>query len=147
MESGAGRALATARWIVTLVYVVPLVVFPMVGRIVQMGRTMEAEALRVVALVLVVVGLADYALSLALERRFLARARAEAETDRGRNAVVTAALVVAALGASPAVYGLVLTLMGAPTWGSACYVLCAVHGLHLMVRWPAYQRAAEGATY
>jgi len=147
MESDARRVLATARWIVTLMYVVPLVVFPVVGRMVKVGAAVDAEGLRVLALVLGIVGLGDYAISLVLEQRFLAQARARAETKSGHNAVVTAALVVAALGASLAVYGLVLTLLGAPKWGSLFYVLCAAHGLHLMVRWPRYARAAEGAPY
>jgi hypothetical protein len=57
--------------------------------------------------------------------------------------VVTVAVVTAAFGASLAVYGLIVTLLGAPAWGGVLYVLCAVHGLHLMMRWPNYAAAAE----
>jgi len=78
-------------------------------------------------------------ISLLVERRLLAQAR-----DAGApQSVVTAAVVTAAFGASLAVYGLVVTVLGAPAWGAAFYVLCAVHGLHLMIRWPSYAQAVE----
>ena len=147
MESEGRRALATARWIVTLTYVVALVVLPMAGRLFQVQAAIDAEELRILAFVLAMVALGDYAISLLLEHRLLAQARAAAETKSGHDSVVTTAVVVAALGASLAVYGLVLTLLGAPMWGAVCYVLCAIHGLHLMIRWPRYQRAAERAPY
>jgi len=51
------------------------------------------------------------------------------------------------LGASLAVYGLVLAVLGAPGWGYVLFVLCLVQGMHLMIRWPDYERAAESDTY
>ena len=147
MERETKRGLARAQLVATLIYVVPLVVFPMVGRMVKVNATLDAEGLRVLALALGVAGVADYGISLFLEQRMLARAGAEAEAEGSQNPVMIAALVVASMGASLAVYGLVLTLLGAPGWGAALYVLCAAHGLHLMIRWPRYARAAEGAAH
>lgn|GEM_PF-3301743 len=138
-------SLATARWIATLMYVVPLVVFQFVGKAVELEMELEPDVLKILFGVLVVVGIVDYGVSLGIERFLLAKARAN-QANRPEP-VVTAALVVSALGVSLAVYGLVLTLMGAPAWGAAFYVLCAGHGLHLMLRWPAYVAAAEGAPH
>lgn len=147
--------LATAQWIVTFMYVIPLVVFPFVPRIVAPNFDMDATTLSVLAAVFLVAGLADYGVSLFLERLLLAKARAvvdPAQTDRAATSfpsnaspVLTAALVVGGLGASLAVYGLVLTLLGARVWGAVLYVLCCVHGFHLVIRWPRYSRAAAGA--
>lgn len=145
MEGDGRRRPGRAQLVATLIYVVPLVVFPMVGRMVKVSATVDAETLRVLALALGVVGVADYGISLFLEQRMLARARRSGTT--AASAVFSTAAVVASFGASLAVYGLVLTLLGAPGWGAALYVLCAVHGLHLMIRWPRYARAAEGAAY
>jgi hypothetical protein len=137
------RTLATARAIVTLLYVIPLVIFPFVPRLVGPEVSVGADALRVLAPALIVVGVMDYAISLFLEQKMLTQAR----VSRQHNQVATAAIVVAALGASLAVYGLVLTLLGAASWGAVLYVLCAAHGLHLIVRWPRYARATQGTPY
>ncbi len=145
MEGDGRRGLARAQLVATLIYVVPLVVFPMVGRMVKVSATVDGESLRVLALALGVVGAADYGISLFLEQRMLARGRTGGTT--AASAVFSTAVVVASFGASLAVYGLVLTLVGAPGWGAALYVLCAAHGLHLMIRWPRYARAAEGAAH
>ncbi|UCC67044.1 MAG: hypothetical protein JSV79_07790, partial [Armatimonadota bacterium] len=96
----------------------------------------------VVTLVLGTVAAVDYVLSLVLEQRLLARRAAG-----GHSPVVTAAVLVAAFGVSLAVYGLVLTLLGEPKWGALLYVLCALHGLHLMIRWPRYERVVRGGPY
>jgi F0F1-type ATP synthase membrane subunit c/vacuolar-type H+-ATPase subunit K len=101
------------------------------------------DTLRLLALALVMIGIADYAISLVLEHKMLAQARA----IRRHSLVLTTAIIVAAFGAGLAVYGLVLTLLGAPSWGAVLYVLCAAHGLHLMMRWPRYVRASEGTPY
>ena len=135
----------TARWIVTMMYIGPLVVFPFVGRAVKSPISVDPQALRMLAIILAVVGLTDYGLSLFLERWLLARARSGSKA--GADPVVTAALTVSALGISLAAYGLVLTLLGAPRWGAMFYVGCALHGFHLMLRWPGYSRAAERAPY
>lgn len=146
METKTAKNLATARWIVISMYLVPLAIFPILGRTLELDVAVGAEELRILSFVLGMVALGDYALSLLLERKLLAQARA-GEARTGSSPLLAAAVVVAALGASIAIYGLVLTLLGAPRWGDACYILCAVHGLHLAIRWPRYQRIAEGAPY
>ena len=145
MEGHRSKALGTARLIATLTYVVPLVVFPVVPRVVETEMSVDAQTLAVLAAALGLIGIVDHGVSLFLEAKMLARVQSGAG-DR-RSGVVSAAVVVSAFGASLAVYGLVLTLLGAPVWGAAFYVLCAAHGLHLMIRWPSYQRAAEGPAY
>ena len=145
MQGDSGRALAQARLIAMLVYAGPLVVFPIVGRAAKASVSVDAEVLPVLAAVLGVVGVVDYGLSLFIEEKMLARARSGGR--QSQNAILATAVVVAAFGATLAVYGLVLTLLGAPGWGSAFYVLTAAHGLHLVLRWPRYERAAEGTPY
>ena len=151
-----GRAsLTSAQWIVTFMYVVPLVVFPFVPRFVQPDLDMGATTLRMLSAVLLIVGLVDYGVSLFLERLLLAKAQAvvgPAPADRAATSVpsnispvVTAALVVGGLGTSLAVYGLVLTLLGSRAWGAVLYVLCCLHGFHLLTRWPTYAHAVAGA--
>jgi hypothetical protein len=132
------RSLGTARLIATMMYVGPLVAFPWIGRLVKVGASLDPKVLPVLAAALLVVGIVDYGASLFVEAKLLAQAR-----GRGSQGLIAAATVTAAFGASLAVYGLVLTLLGARTWGSVLYVLCAVHGLHLIVRWPNYTQAAE----
>lgn len=144
MQPGA-QALATARWIATLMYVSALVVFQLVGRLASAPVELDAATMRVLAYALLAVGIVDYGLSLFLEKKLLAKAQsggAEASSS-----VVSAALIVSALGVSLAVYGLVLRLLGAPSWGAVFYMLCAIHGLHLIIRWPDYARAAQGTRY
>ena len=144
METGRGRSLATARCVATILYVVPLVVFPFVGRMVRPEVSIRADVLRMLGLALVVIGVVDYGISLFLERKMLP----PAGSGPGSPArALAAAALVASFGASLAVYGLVITLLGAPIWGAALYVMCAAHGFHLMVRWPRYARAAEGMPY
>ncbi len=144
MRAGS-QPLATARWIATLMYVLALVAFQLVGRLAAAPLEVDAATMTVLAYVLLAVGVVDYGLSLLLERWLLAKARSSA--GGASTAVVSAALVVSALGVSLAVYGLVVTLLGAPAWGALLYILCAVHGLHLIIRWPEYQRAAEMARH
>jgi F0F1-type ATP synthase membrane subunit c/vacuolar-type H+-ATPase subunit K len=133
------KALGTARLIATLLYVAPLVVFPWIGRTAKVSASLDPKVLGILVPALLFVGVTDYVISLLVERRLLAQAR-----DAGApQSVVTAAVVTAAFGASLAVYGLVVTLLGAPAWGGVFYVLCAVHGLHLMMRWPSYAQAVE----
>jgi len=139
MESDGRRALGTARLIAALLYAVPLVVFPMVGKAIQGSAGVDADTLPVLVVALGLVGIADYGVSLFLEGKLLKQARLAGPS--GRPSVVTAVTLVSAFGASLAVYGLVLTFLGAPSYGGMCYVLCAVHGLHLLIRWPRYERA------
>jgi F0F1-type ATP synthase membrane subunit c/vacuolar-type H+-ATPase subunit K len=133
------KALGTARLIATLTYAAPLVIFPWVGRMAIRLTPLEPKVQGILAPALLFVGVTDYVISLLVEARLLAQAR---EAGAARS-VVTAAVVTSAFGASLAVYGLVVTLLGAPAWGAALYLLCAVHGLHLMMRWPSYAAAAE----
>ena len=146
MESDGRRALGTARLIAALLYAVPLVVFPMVGKAIQGSGAVDADTLPVLVVAFGLVGIVDYAVSLFLEGKMLRQARAVGGQS-GRSSVVTAVTLVSAFGASLAVYGLVLTFLGAPSYGGMFYVLCAVHGLHLLIRWPRYERAAEGSPY
>lgn len=139
MESDGRRALGTARLMAALLYAVPLVVFPMVGKAIQGSGGVDADTLAMLVVVLGLVGIVDYGVSLFLEAKLLKRARLAGPS--GRNSVVTAVILVSAFGASLAVYGLVLTFLGAPSYGAMFYVLCAVHGLHLLIRWPRYERA------
>ena len=94
MERESAKRLITACWIVTMMYLGPLVVFQFVGHAVRPSSSLDPQTLGVLAAVL-------------------------------------------------AVYGLVLTLLGAPRWGAMFYVACALHGFHLMVRWPRYGRAVR----
>ena len=133
------KALGTARMIATLLYVAPLVIFPWIGRTAKVSASLDPKVLGILAPALLFVGVTDYVISLLVEGRLLAQAR-----DAGApQSVVTAAVVTAAFGASLAVYGLIVRLLGAPAWGAIFYVLCAVHGLHLMIRWPSYAQAVE----
>ena len=139
MESDGRRALGTARLIAALLYAVPLVVFPMVGKAIQGSGAVDADTLPVLVVAFGLVGIVDYGVSLFLEAKLLKQARLAGPS--GRPSVVTAVMLVSAFGASLAVYGLVLTFLGAASWGAMFYVLCAVHGLHLLMRWPRYGRA------
>ena len=143
MERESAKRLMTARWIVTMMYVGPLVVFQFVGRAIRPSPSLDPQTLGILAAVLAVVGIMDYGLSLFLERWLLGRPRSGGSVAP----VVSAAFIVSALGASLAVYGLVLTLLGAPWWGAMLYVACAFHGFHLMVRWPRYERAVRDTPY
>lgn len=58
----------------------------------------------------------------------------------------TAAIIVSALGVSLAVYGVVLALLSLTTFAWYLYGLCAVHGIHLQLRWDRYEEAARRAS-
>ena len=146
MESDGRKALGMARLIAALLYVVPLVVFPMVGKAIQGSGGVDAATLPMLAVMLWLVGVVDYGVSLFLEGKMLRQARALGGKS-GRASVATALILVSAFGASLAVYGLLLTYLGSPSHGGMFYVLCAVHGLHLLIRWPRYERAVEESPY
>ncbi len=145
MEGDARRAVGTAQLVVISMYLTALVALPLIGRFAKTHISVGAGALAAVTAALLVAGIAEYGMSLWLEGKLLARARSGA-ARRGQH-VVAAAVVVAALGESLAIYGLVLTLLGVPAWGAALYLLCAAHAFHLFLRWPRYVSAAEGAPY
>jgi len=139
MERESAKQLMTARWVVTMMYFGPLVVFQFVGRAVRPPTSLDPQTLGVLAAALSVVGVTDYVLSLFLEGWLLRKAR----DGNSPGSVVTAAFVVGALGVSLALYGLVLTLLGTPKWGAVFYIACVLHGFHLMVRWPRYEKAVR----
>ena len=132
-------ALGTARLIATLIYVGPLVIFPWVTRMAKIPTPPSAKVMGVLVPALRFVAVTDYVISLFIEARLLRQAR----HLRAPQSLVSAAVVTASFGASLAVYGLIVTMLGAPVWGAVFYVLCAAHGLHLMMRWPAYQQVVE----
>jgi fatty acid desaturase len=138
--------LTTVRWIAVAIYLCHLIAFQFAARMVKTQSPRDPEMLRLLLIMLVVVAVVDYGVSLWLERKQLAFARSSGG-ERGKAAVSSAAIVVAALGASLAVYGMVLAVLGAPVWGYALFVLCLVYGMHLMIRWSNYERAAEGEAY
>lgn len=139
MKVNRGQSLDTARWIAVAMYLAGLVIYPVIGVSVKPMTNVDPEVLRLLGPLFLVVAVADYAVSLVLERIMLARARARAG---GAAAAFTTVLIVSACGESLAVFGLVIHLLGSPNWALALYSLCAVHGLHLMIRWPEYDAAA-----
>ena len=137
-------SLAAARWIATFMYFTALGVYPVIGSVVSVQQPLEDEVLRVLGPALLAAGVGAYAVSLLLERLLLAQALSRPDREAK---VATTAVIVAALGESLGVFGLVLALLGSSSWAWGLYALCAAHGLHLLVRVPRYNRAAEGAPY
>ena len=137
-------SLGMARWIATVMYFTALGVYPVIGLVVRVQQPVEGETLRVLGPAVLAAGVGAYVVSLLLERTLLAQALSQPEREAK---AATAAVIVAAVGESLGVFGLVLALLGSPNWAWGLYALCAAHGLHLLVRWPRYARAAEGAPY
>jgi len=139
MQEERTRALATARLVVLLIYVVCLIVFPPLGRLLGSQARMPPDGLRLLSLVLTVVAVAEYGSSLFLEQNLLSGRSSAA----GSPSPAAAAIIVASLGASIAIYGFVLALLGAARWSMFFYALALLHGLHLGLRWYRYERAAR----
>ena len=139
MKVNRGHSLDTARRIAIAMYLSGLVIYPVIGVSVKPMTNVDPEVLRLLGPLFLVVAVVDYIVSLLLERILLARARGRAG---GAPAAITTVLIVSACGESLALFGLVIHLLGAPNWALALYSLCAVHGLHLMIRWPEYEAAA-----
>jgi len=139
MKVNRGHSLDTARRIAIAMYLTGLVVYPVIGVSVKPMTSVDPEVLRLLGPLFLAVAVADYIVSLLLERIMLARARA---TAGGAATAFTTVLIVSACGESLALFGLVIHLLGAPDWALALYSLCALHGLHLMTRWPQYDTAA-----
>jgi len=139
MKVNRSHSLDTARWIAIAMYLSGLVIYPVIGVSVKPMTNVDPEVLRLLGPLFLVVAVVDYIVSLLLERILLARARGRAG---GAAAAFTTVLIVSACGESLALFGLVIHLLGAPNWALALYSLCAVHGLHLMIRWPEYEAAA-----
>lgn len=135
-------SLGSARWIATALYFAALGVYPVIGSVVRVQRPADSEVLRVLGPALFAAGVGAYAVSLFLERTLLSQALSD---PVGEAKVASTAVIVAAIGESLGILGLVLALLGSPRWAWALYALCAAHGLHLLVRWPRYASAAEGA--
>ena len=161
MKVNRSHSLDTARWIAIAMYLSGLVIYPVIGVSVKPMTNVDPEAAfnpngnpSTPLNVLEAMGAEDNTdfssdpdvesvqclmFSLLLERILLARARGRAG---GAAAAFTTVLIVSACGESLALFGLVIHLLGAPNWALALYSLCAVHGLHLMIRWPEYEAAA-----
>ena len=139
MKVNRSHSLDTARWIAIAMYLSGLVIYPVIGVSVKPMTNVDPEVLRLLGPLFLVVAVVDYIVSLLQERIMLARARARAG---GAATALTTVLIVSACGESLALFGLVIHLLGAPNWALALYSLCAVHGLHLMIRWPEYEAAA-----
>jgi hypothetical protein len=139
MQGNRTLSLGVARWIVIALYFSGVVIYPVIGAAVTIRPAASAQALRLLGPLLLAAGVVDYIASLILERTLLSRAR---PATGGQTAAVTA-VIVSAFGESLAIFGLVLSLLGLPNWGLALYALCFVHGVHLGLRWPHYERAAE----
>jgi len=146
METDSGRSLATARLIAIAVYLVGLVVYPLVGLLAKVKAGVSAETLALLGPAMLGAGVAVYVASLVVERVLLTAGRRGLATRRPVK-VMSAAVVTAAFGESLAIFGLVISLLGAKGWGGLLYLLCLVHGIHLRMRWPSYEAVAAGETY
>jgi len=142
MERRQALSLPVARVLVIVVYATALVVYPAIGAMVKLPKALAPQTGQLLGIILLSVGGFEYLLSLWLERRLLARA---AERGDPQAAVVSAAMVVAAMGESLSLFGLVLALLSANAWALALYALCLLHGIHLALRWPDYEYAAQQA--
>jgi hypothetical protein len=136
-------SLSTARWIALVMYFAGLVTYPFVGAFVRTTPSLPADLMRVLPLILLGAGVVDYVFSLIIESMILAQARKAGNP----NGAATAAIVSASFGEGLAIFGFILTLGGAANWGVVLYALCLLHGVHLMLRWPNFERVASGETY
>jgi hypothetical protein len=133
-------SLSTARWIAIAIYFSGLVVYPIIGAMVKATPTLPVEAMRMLPLVLLGAATVGYVLSLIFEGMILAHAKKANNPSGAANAVI----VSAAFGETLAIGGLVLTLLGAGSWGIVLYALCFIHGVHLAIRWPKFEEVAGG---
>lgn len=133
-------SLSTARWVVLAAYLAGLVIYPLVGVLVKPVVSLPPELLRLLSMILLCAAVTLYIVSLIVEAMILARAR-RAENSGG---AATAAVITGAFGESIALFGLVLALLGAGSWGALLYGLCFVHGVHLMIRWPNLEAVTDG---
>ena len=135
-------SLGVARWVAIVMYFTALGVYPVIGSVAGGKQPLDGETLRVLGPALLAAGIGAYAVSLFLEGKLLSQALSD---PVGEAKVASTAVIVAAIGESLGVLGLVLALLGTSSYAWALYSLCAAHGLHLLVRWPRYAAAAEGA--
>jgi hypothetical protein len=130
--------LGAAGRIAVAMYVVPLVVLPLIGTFVKAPHPYPAASMRLLAPILAVVAVGDYIASLVVERSFLRSA-----SERGiASGPAVALIVAAAFGVSIALYGFILSVLGAARWPLFFYALCFIHGVHLLARAQSYPRPA-----
>jgi len=143
MQGKKTLSLGTARWIVLAMYIGGLVVYPIVGALAGDRPSAEPELTRVLPFVFLGVSVMGYVFSLVLERTLVAQAR----KTKSEMTAAQAAIVSGAFGESFAIFGLVLTFAGVGNWALPFYVLCFVHGVHLLVRWPSLESAVSSESY
>jgi hypothetical protein len=138
-------SLGTARVLSALMYVGVLaqgiLVVPLFGSPVDVNFPLLGWAM-------LGVGIADYAVSLFMEGLLLSekgwRKAAEGIAPQtAESRVAGTAIIISAFGGSLAVYGLVLARLSFPTFAWYLYGLCAVHGIHLHLRWDRYEEAVR----
>ncbi len=143
MSSKPQLSLGIAGWVAAAMYVAALVVLPLVGTFVKAPHPAPAASLRVLVPVFAAIAVGDYLVSLFLEHSLLSsiakRGTVFASTAVGSGNVV---VVVAALGASIALYGFILSMLGSARWPLFFYVLCFIHGVHLLARAQSFPRPA-----
>jgi hypothetical protein len=144
MKQRRGLSLPVVRLMLISLYLGAMVVCGVFSSAVKAGHSLSPETGQLLGIILLAVGAADYAFSLFLERHMLKRARSSADPQ---SAVPVIGILVGAVGASLASYGLVLSVFGVSGWALALYALCVLHGIHLAVRWPDYEEAAAGESY
>ncbi len=143
MQGKKQLSLGMARWIVLAMYVSGLVVYPIVGALAGGRQSAEPELARVLPFVLLGVSAMSYIVSLVLERSLVT----QANKTKSEITAANAAIVSGAFGESFAIYGLVLIFVGMGNWALPFYVLCFVHGVHLLVRWPSFESAVSRDSY
>jgi F0F1-type ATP synthase membrane subunit c/vacuolar-type H+-ATPase subunit K len=143
MPSGKKTSLTSARWIVLTIYLSGLVIYPTVGALAGARQGAPPEVPKILPLALLGVSMASYVVSLVVERILITQAKSRGS----ETGAASAAIVTAAFGESFAIYGLVLTFAGAGNWAPLFYVLCLLHGVHLLVRWPSLEAAVSGDSY
>jgi len=140
MRSRPMAPLSAMRWVVVAIYFCGVVVYPVVGALVKTQTHLGPALQRLLPNVLLGAALVAYLASLAVEKVMLRAAR-----RRGAPlSASTTAVIVSAFGEAISVLGLMLSLLGIPGWSPVFYGLCLAHGVHLALRWSAYQEIASG---
>jgi hypothetical protein len=144
---GGPLSLSSARLVSGLMYLCSLGAYILVGSVI---RPQASVNLPIFPWIMVGVGIADYVVSLVIEGALLGR-RSSRGSDRAMSAglgdqrAVTVATIVSAFGMGLGVYGLVVALLGFGKEAWILYGLCALHGIHLQLRWDRYEEAVRRA--
>ena len=85
------------------------------------------------------VGIVDYIISLVLESNGLRKARANHQIG----GLATTGVLTGAFGTSLGVYGIILASFQVSQYDIILFGLCALHGIHLLLRWPNYVEIAR----